>query len=132
MDTEENKAIVRRVVAAWNDQTLDGLEEYVAPDVLQRWKEQFAWGLSTFPGHRVEITDMVAEGDKVWVRAATSGGYGGGWMGIPASAVQWTNTGVYFYRLAGGKIVEDDMLFNVLGHLRQLGAKIVPAEPGEG
>ena len=53
-------------------------------------------------------------------------------MGIPASDIQWTNTGVYFYRLAGGKIVEDDMVFKVLGHLRQLGAKIVPPETGEG
>ena len=53
-------------------------------------------------------------------------------MGIPASDVQWTNTGVYFYRLAEGKIVEDEMLFNVLGHLRQLGVTIVPPEPDEG
>ena len=65
-----------------------------------------AWGQRTFPGHHVEITVLVAEGDKVWVRLATSGGYAGGWLDIPASDAQWTNTGVYFFRLSGGKIAE--------------------------
>jgi C-1 hydroxylase len=132
MSVQENKEIVRRFVSEVNEQNLDALDQLVAPDLLQEWRGRFAWSFNMFPGHRAEITDMVAEGDKVWVRLSTSGGYAGGWMGIPASDVRWTNTGVYFYRLKGGKIVEGEGFFNVLGHLQQLGAKIVPPERGRG
>lgn len=128
MSVEENKAIVRRVIAAADQLTLEGLDECATPELLDQWGKGIEWTKKTYPGHRMSITDMVAEGDKVWVRVATSGGYGGGWMGIPASDAQWTNTGVGFYRLAGGKVVEYSAMFDVLGHLRQLGAKVVPAE----
>jgi len=130
MSVKENKAIVRRVTEAANKLSLEGLDEIAAPEILEQWEKSLAWAQKTFPGHRIQITDMVAEGDKVWVRVATSGGYTGGWMGIPATDTQWSNTGVGFYRLSGGKIVEYEAMYNRLGHLQQLGAKVVPSEPG--
>jgi predicted ester cyclase len=132
MSIEENKEVVRRFVAEIDEQNLDALHELVAPDLAQQWRGRFAWNFNMFPGHRAEIVDMLAEGDQVWVRLVTSGGYAGGWMGIPASDVHWTNTGVYFYRLKGGKIVEGEGFFNVLEHLKQLGAEIVPPDRGRG
>ena len=132
MSVKENKAVVRRAVEAFDKLDLDGLDEIMSPELLRKWRESLDWGLKVFPGHRIKITDMMAEGDKVWVRLATSGGYAGGWFGIPATDKQWTNTGVNFYRLANGKIVEAEALFNRLGHLRKLGAKVVPAEPDDG
>jgi C-1 hydroxylase len=130
MSVEENKAIVRRVIETVDKLSLEGLDAVVAPEILQQWEKGIAWSRETFPGHRIQITDMVAEGDKVWVRVATSGGYAGGWMDIPATDKQWSNTGVGFYRFSGGKIVEYEQMFNRLGHLQQLGAKVVPSEPG--
>ena len=125
MSTQENKEIVQRYVAAYNKQDLEVLDELTAPEYQQQMHKGLAWVYRTYPGHHMEITDAVAEEDKVWVRLATSGGYAGGRLGIPASDVQWTNTGVYFIRLAGGKIVEIHGLFNVLNLLNQLGAKVV-------
>jgi ketosteroid isomerase-like protein len=128
MSVEENKAIVRQAFETAERGTLEGLDEIVAPDLLEQWEQGIAWTLKTFPGHRQRITDMVAEGDHVWARVATSGGYAGGWMGIPATEGQWDNTGVWFLQLFEGKIVKAESLFNVLGHLRQLGAKVVPGD----
>jgi len=128
MSTQENKEIIRRCIAAFNAQDLQALDEVIAPSYQQEVHDQLAWGQRMFPGHRGEIIDMLAEGDQVWIRMATSGGYDGGWMDIPASDVQWTNTGVYFYRLVGGKIVEGQGLFDVMNHIRQLGGKVVPVE----
>jgi predicted ester cyclase len=128
MSVQENKEIVRRFLEAFNAHDLEALDELTASEYQQRVHNGLARGQSTYPGHHVEITDMVAEGDKVWVRLATSGGYAGGWLDIPASDAQWTNTGVYFYRLSGGKIAEGEGLFDVLNHIRQLGAKVVPIE----
>ena len=103
MSVEENKEIVRRVIEAADKLTLEGLDEIVVPEILENWEKGIAWSRKTFPGHRMRITDMVAEGDKVWVRVATSGGYAVGWMDIPATDTQWNNTGVQFYRLSGGR-----------------------------
>ena len=131
MSAQENKEIVRRCIAAFNAKDLEALDEVVASAYQEAMHNQLAGGYRMFPGHHIEITDMLAEGDQVWVRLATSGRYAGGWLDIPASDVQWTNTGIYFYRLAGGKIVEGQGLFDVMNHIRQLGGKIVPVEPGE-
>ena len=131
MSVKENKIIVRRFLEAFNEQDLEVLYELSAPEQHKHVHEQLIGGYKRFPGHHAEITDMVAEGDQVWVRASTSGGYGGGWMEIPASDIKWTNSGIFIFRLSGGKIVDDDMVFPTLGHLRQLGAKLVPPE-GDG
>jgi C-1 hydroxylase len=128
MSAEENKAVVRRVTEAIDEHNLEALTELVVPEVLPNLREALEWAYATFPDHRMSITDLVAEGDKVWVRLATSGGYAGGWRGIPATGQQWTNTGVSFFRLSDGKIVEVDSLFDVVNHVEQLGAKIVPPE----
>jgi len=129
MSTEENKAIVRRFIEAINEQDLDALDELSAPDLAQRFEQKvIPWLHDTFPGHRMTITDMIAEGDKVVARLATSGGHSGEWRGIPPTGKQWTNTGVYFLRLSGGKIVELSSLFDELNHVIQLGATITPPE----
>ena len=127
MSVEENKAIARLYIVAGDKLDLEAIAEAVSPEVMQQIKDRVAWIRKVFPGHRIKITDMVAEGDKVWLRLATSGGYAGGWKGIPATDKQWQNTGVAFLQLSGGKTVKDESLFNVLGHLRQLGAKVVPS-----
>ena len=132
MSAEENKEIIRRSFAAFNAQDLDVLDELAAPEFQQQARETLAQTYTLFPGHHAEITDMVAEGDQVWVRATTSGGYAGGWMDIPPTDTQWTNSGIFIYRLSGGKVVEQEMVFPVLGHLKQLGAKLVPPEADEG
>lgn len=132
MSVEENKAVVRQFMEAADRHSTEGVERIMSPDVLKQFEERAAWVPKMFPGHRIRITDMVAEGDQVWVCMATSGGYAGGWMDIPATDGQWNNTCVAFFQLSEGKIVKWDMLCDLLGHLRQLGARIVPPEKGEG
>lgn len=38
----------------------------------------------------------------------------------------WTNRGVYFERLAGGRIVDTSGLFDTLNPFEQLGATLTP------
>ncbi len=132
MSIEQNKAIVRRFIAAINEQDLDALDKLAAPELAQRWKETIPRAYGRFAGHYAEITDLIAEGDKVVARLATSGRHTGEWMGIPPTGKQWTNRGVFFCRLSAGKIVEQEGLFNRVNQLHQLGAKIVPPEQGGG
>ena len=126
MSTEENKAVVRRYVEAINEQDRDLFDALCTPEFARQAKELVQGIYATFEGHHITITDMIAEGDKVWARLATRGGHSGEFEGIPPTGKQWTNTGVAFIRLVNGTITEQDTLFDVLNHLKQVGASIVP------
>ena len=142
MSTEENKTLVRRFCTALNT-ALDGrdpaaraehdlaaFDEIVTPDLARSTKQELLpEAYSLWGDHRIEITDMVAEGDKVWARVATSGGHTGEWRGIAPTRRRWTNTGVLFVRIAEGRIAEWTGLFDELNHLMQLGATITPLAP---
>ena len=139
MPTEENKTLVRRFCTALNaaldrrdpaaltEQDLAVFDEILTPDFARSIKQEMLpqvygrWG-----DHRVEITDMIAEGDKVWVRVATSGGHTGEWKGIAPTGRRWTNTGVMFLRIVDGRVAEWSGQFDQLNLLMQLGATITP------
>ena len=107
MSTEENKAVVRR----WNSEdelwslellgeayvNRSGTEAPWAPIMqgLEEARARFAEMRQASPTFRVTIEDIVAEGDKVAVRLT--------WYreGKP------TANAMAFYRLSGGKIVDD-------------------------
>jgi len=139
MSTEENKTLVRRLCTAFNT-ALDGrdptalteqdvavFDEIMTPDLARSTKQEFLPAVYSLWGdHRIEITDMVAEGDKVWARVATSGGHTGEWRGVAPTSRRWTNTGILFIRTANGRVAEWSGQFDELNHLTQLGATITP------
>jgi C-1 hydroxylase len=125
MTTEQNKAIVRRFVEAINAQDYGTLDEVNSPKLAEEMKGLVPWIYATFgPSHHIMITDIIAEDDKVVARLATRGSHTGEWHGIPPTYKAWTNTGVYFLRLADNKIIESDFLFDELGHVKKLGGTI--------
>jgi C-1 hydroxylase len=139
MPTEENKALARRFCTALNtaldgrdpaeltEQDLAVFDEILTPDLARSTKQKLlpqVFGL--WDDHRIEITNMIAEGDKVWARVATSGGHTGAWKGIAPTGRRWTNTGVLFIRTANGRIADWSGLFDDLNLLMQLGATITP------
>jgi ketosteroid isomerase-like protein len=126
MVNEEHKAAVHRLLEAFNAQDAAAFDELGTPEIAQQCKDTMREVYAMYEGHHVDATDMIAEGDKVWVRVATRGGHSGEWEGIPPTGKQWTNTGVLFFEFADGKIAEFDGLFDELGHLKQLGATITP------
>ncbi len=77
MSLEENKAIVRRFVEAYNTGNLDLLDDLLAPDYvnhtlqirgLETLKQFETMIFNTFPDWNEAIEDIIAEGDKVCVR----------------------------------------------------------------
>ena len=72
--SEENKAMVRRMVEAINageeDAAVEGL---FAPRAARRVKRLFAESRSAFPDWHEEIVELVAEGDTVAGRFRCSG-----------------------------------------------------------
>jgi predicted ester cyclase len=86
---EENKAIVRRFIEAYNNRNLDSVDEFIAPDYFDHankldregLKQAFDMGFKAFPDWHETIEDIIAEGDKVWVLVTYSGTHTGEFMG---------------------------------------------------
>jgi len=149
MLVEENKAILRRFIEAYNNRNLEIFEEIVSPDFIDnthqqkgrdKFKELFTLAFEGFPDWHEEIEDMVAEGEKVWVRVKATGIHSGDWnlfgVPLPATGKKITMRMVFFFRIVNGKLVEteelDDQIdfFNKLGLIKytEKGKKLFPEE----
>ena len=124
MSVEENKAAVRRAVEMFDTLEAGALEDVLSSKLAAGWRE--IMNHIPFSEHRIKITDIVAEGDQVAIRVETQGVHSGEWEGVPPTGKHWTNRGMGLARLEGGKIVKLEFLFDELGHLKQLGATIMP------
>jgi len=126
MLSEQNKVIAQKCFDAVNRQDPLAMAEVLSP----KWTaEIISWfpGINDrWPGHHVEVTGMLAEDDLVWCRLRTNGVSMGEWMGLSPNGKLWTNTGIWFMRIAGGKIIEIEWLFDQLNLVRQFGGKVVP------
>lgn len=118
MSTEENKAIVRRLIEeAYNKGNLAVVDEYTSADFVhhaaaQEFKgpegvKQLVTTLRTaFPDMHQTIEQMVAEGDIVVHRFTMTGTFTGELSGIAPTGKKFTVAMAGFTRLAGGKQVE--------------------------
>jgi steroid delta-isomerase-like uncharacterized protein len=140
MSAGENKAIVRRGYEAINQNNLDALDEVVAPDItdhdpapgqapgLEGVKQWFSSMHTAFPDFRMNVEDMIAEGDKVVARVRLSGTHQGEFMGIAPTGNRVTIKGIDILRVnADGKIVEHWGNFDDLGMMQQLGVMEPPS-----
>jgi predicted ester cyclase len=131
MSTEENKAIVRRLIEeGWVNH--DILKELFAEDVVwlglgsndihdfESLKRAAATEKSGFPDWHFTVDDLVAESDKVFVRWTGTGTHTGEWSGFSPTGRQVKWQGANCIRIVDGKIVEIWHLANILHMLGQL------------
>jgi len=130
MSLEENKAIIRSLYEADNKKDLSILDELISPDFFdpifelrgpesyKRFETEFFEG---FPDWQETIEDMVAEGDKVWVRFTAEGTHRGEWQGLAPTGKKITASCVQIWRLAEGKVVEKYSIIDWISALEQLG-----------
>jgi C-1 hydroxylase len=127
---EENKAIVRRFIEAYNERKLDLIDDFVAADYVDHsnnvdregLKQLFAMGLNAFPDWHEAIEDIIAEGDKVWVRLAYTGTHKGEFMRLPPTGKKIMSKAVDIYRIANGKLAEYWNVTDNVNIFKQVGA----------
>ena len=138
---EQNKEIVHRFFEeVWGLKKLDVIDEIFAtdyvghmtdsPDILgsEGLKQYVTMMCISFPDIKPTVEAQVAEGDKVIARWTTAGTHKGELMNIPPTGVQATWTGISFFRIVGGKIVERWKNMDTLGMMQQLGMELKPKE----
>ena len=136
MDTRQNRALVGR----YYDKVLNGrdlavLDEIVADDYvendplpgqgsgrdgLRQRVEMLIDGLD--PHFTVE--DMIAEGDRVAVRWTTRGTHDGELLGFAPTGTPVAFTGISFFTVRCGKVVEFQTEMDAAGLLEQVGAPV--------
>jgi steroid delta-isomerase-like uncharacterized protein len=140
MAAEQNAALVRRMYEA-----LDGGDLAVVPELFdETWvnhdpsmpplsghdgaRQLIALLKTAFPDFRTSVDDVIVEGDHVAARLTHTATHRGPFMGIPATGRTATITATGIYRVANGRLVENRVIFDALGLLRQLG--LVPEPSG--
>jgi predicted ester cyclase len=134
MSLEENKAIVRKMVEEYNKANFDILDDLVAPEYIGRFsgpphqlqgleslKQLFKMGREGCPDWHETIEDIIAEGDKVWVRTTYTGTNTGEFFGLAPTGKKITTMAVDIYRIINGKIVEGWNIGDSSLLLKQLG-----------
>jgi steroid delta-isomerase-like uncharacterized protein len=131
---EQNKAIVRRFMDAYNNRELDIFDELVAEDYIDHVFEQkgreylrqlFTMAFEAFPDWYEDIEDIIAEGDKVWVLVKATGTHTGEWdlfgAKLPPTGKKTSIMMVFIWRIENGKLAEGWEVDDNLEFLRQLG-----------
>ena len=135
MAAEDNKAVVLRFYEeVINGTDLDAIDELLTPDGVdhtfgsqsaEEAKQFFGMLYQAFPDLRVEVNDVIAEGDLVAARVTYSGTHEGEFVGIPATGQQTQTSGVDFFRMQDGKQAEHWGGPNMASLLQQLGAHLL-------
>jgi steroid delta-isomerase-like uncharacterized protein len=82
---------------------------------------------NAFPDFQTTIDDLLVEGDRVAARVTHTATHHGTFMGIPATGRTAKVTATGIFRVSNGKLVENRVVFDGLGLLRQLGVVPEPA-----
>jgi predicted ester cyclase len=137
-----NKETVRKVQDAWNENRLDDLDQYFASDFnansnmrntapgLAGAKESHRMNSRIFSDRKVQILDLIEEGDMVVLRNRATGKHTGPepFMGAPADGAPYDIESWSIYRFRDGKIVEHWGLNDGMRLLIQLGGQL-PQRP---
>jgi steroid delta-isomerase-like uncharacterized protein len=143
METDGNKALVRRFYSEIDAGNIDAMDELVAEDYLDHnppfpglpagregLKAAFRIFRTATPG-RHEIEDQVAEGDRVVTRLTASGTHQGDLPGpLPATGATLRESAVAIHRIEDGRIVEHWSSRDDLGLMQQLGVIRLPGTEG--
>jgi predicted ester cyclase len=124
--SDENKALIRRlieeVVNARDPTAIDGLADGEFAATARRWIGPFR---DAFPDFRMEIVDMVAEGDKVAAHFRCSGTHRGEWRGVEPTGRRFENVDeIYIFEVRGGRLTSALGLEDNLKRTGQLGIEL--------
>jgi predicted ester cyclase len=140
-DLEANKALILRLVEAFNDHRLDLVEEVLHPEIRGRGisafpsvplevgtgarRRLYEMFYQALPDARVEVLDVVAEGDKVVILDRVGGTHRGEFFGRPGTGdrIEWM--AIHVYTIRDRKVFEDAIMTDALAIMQQLG--LVPS-----
>jgi hypothetical protein len=122
---DRNKATVRRLVEeVITGGDVDLIDELYTPELApgaKRWIKPFR---ASFPDVRMEVVDLIAEGEKVVGRFHCSATHLGEWRGHAPTGRRFERVDeVYFFSFSRGQITEAWGIEDTAARLTQLGLR---------
>lgn len=136
MDSEANKALVRRYVELWNTGNLALADEVLAADFVDHAHPEFTPGSesvkqavanfrTSFPDAQVELEHILCEGDMVAFLSVIRGTHQATFAGFPPTGKEVIFRVTDFIRIADGKLIELWSYQQTLEFVQQLGARLI-------
>lgn len=136
---EQNKILIRRFFdEMWNPWNFAKADDLLAPEIVfkgtlgneLRGRDAFRAYMrkvqSAFPDFHNTILEMTAENDRVVARTLYRGTHRGEIFGLAPTGKAISYAGAAFFRVKDGQVIEGWVLGDLLGLLRELGARAVP------
>ena len=120
--SQENKDVVRayyeRVI---NGRDLDAVAEFFVDERLVEGVRTGCFRyFEAFPDMHVSLDELIAEGDRVFLRSTLTGTHDGEYKGIPATGRHVASECAEVFRVVEGRFAGYWCLANVAGLTRQL------------
>ena len=96
--------------------------EHSSSVAIEQFKKGAAWMRAGLPDLRIEIEDMIEEGDQVAVRYVCRGTHLASLLGEAVTSNPVIVTGCTVFRVADGRIAEDWEVLDEAEMMRQIGA----------
>lgn len=127
------EAALSRAVEHWNAGDLERYLELYAPEIVMHGIPGLPPGMAgvrgyyealavAFPGSRIELDDVMVEGEKVACRFRLCGRHDGPFQGVPASGRDVVISGITILGFRGERCVERWTVVDMLSLLQQIGA----------
>lgn len=143
MQKEPKSDIRRQVEAFWNSGKLALVRDLFAPhythhdphnpdvrdlESYTRWLRAIR---AAFPDLRMQIEDVITEGEKVVLRWTVQGTHTGAYMGLMPTGQKMVFSGMNVYHMHDGKITESWFNYDTVGMMQQLGGLSIQAHAWE-
>lgn len=131
---DQLEIMVKRFMEAFDDPESEAIEEVISPEFVMHdpvgmgargpegVRELIRTLRAAFPDLTFEIHDIVTGPDRAVVRWTVQGTHRGTFMGIEPTGKHASIEGMEIARVQDGKFVEDWVVYDALGLLKQLGA----------
>jgi predicted ester cyclase len=120
--SEQNKEVVRDYYArVINGRDLDAVGEFFVDERLVEGVKSGCFRyFEAFPDMHVALDDLIAEGDRVFLRSTLTGTHDGEYKGIPPTGRHVATECAEVFRVSDGRFGGYWCLTNVAGLMRQL------------
>ena len=135
MSAEDNEAIIRRWIEAYNDRDRQAEANLLAPGYvahvpgapgplvgLEAWTQFSGSFAEAFPDIRLTVEDIFSAGEMVAARVAFHGTHRGEFQGMPPTGKEVAFSSIEINRVVDGKVEEHWVELDLLGLMQQLGA----------
>jgi predicted ester cyclase len=120
--SEQNKDLVRSYYQqVINGRDLDAVVDYFADERIVAGVQRGCFSyFQAFPDLHVALDELIAEGDRVFLRSTMTGTHDGEYKGIPATGRHIATEAAEVFRIGDGTFIGYWCQTNVAGLMRQL------------